>query len=63
MGGYGDCGICKEYKLLTEHHAKELGKDSTGNFPVIMICNECHVFHEKYVNLLKDRHGYDPDKE
>ena len=62
MGGFGEYGICKIYKELTEHHAKELGKDLTGKFPVIMICNDCHVFIEKYMNLLRDRHDYNPDK-
>jgi len=27
----------------------------------IGLCNECHVWHEKYINALKT-YGYDPEK-
>lgn len=62
MGGSAKCPICKEWKLLTEHHAKELGRNPSGEWEKIMICEECHIQHEKYVNLLKARYNYDPDK-
>jgi len=57
----GQCPICKKRTELTEHHMKELGRDQNGRIRTIGICNECHVFHEKYVNALKT-FGYDPDK-
>jgi hypothetical protein len=62
MGGIlAQCPICKERKELTAHHVKELGKDENGSFRKLGLCNECHVWHEKYINVLKT-FGYDPEK-
>jgi hypothetical protein len=36
-------------------------RKSDGKYHSIGMCNDCHVFHEKYVNALKT-FGYDPDK-
>jgi len=47
------CPICKERKDLTKHHIKEAGKDENGNYKKIGLCNECHVWHGKYINALK----------
>jgi len=46
---------------LTKHHIKELGRDENGVFRKIGLCNDCHVWHEKYINALKT-FGYDPEK-
>ncbi len=62
MGGtLGQCPICKKRMELTKHHIKELGKDENGIFRKIGLCDECHVWHEKYINALKT-FGYDPEK-
>ena len=62
MGGIlAQCPICKERKELTAHHVKELGKDENGSFRKLGLCNEYHVWHEKYINTLKT-FGYDPEK-
>jgi len=60
-GILAQCPICKERKELTAHHVKELGKDKNGSFRKLGLCNECHVWHEKYINVLKT-FGYDPEK-
>jgi len=57
----GICPVCKERKELTKHHAKEMDKKPDGSFQSISLCDDCHVFHEKYVNALKT-FGYNPDK-
>ena len=62
MGGIlAKCPICKKRKELTKHHVKELGRDENGVFLKIGLCNDCHVWHEKYVNALKT-FGYTFDK-
>lgn len=54
MGGtLGQCPICKKRTELTQHHLKELGKDEKGVYHKLGLCNDCHVWHEKYVNALK----------
>jgi len=47
------CPICKMRKDLTEHHIKEAGKDKNGSYKKIGLCDDCHVWHEKYINALK----------
>ena len=44
MGGWGKCPCCKEDKLLTEHHDKEIQKK-------VMICRDCHDVIEEYLKL------------
>ena len=46
MGGLGYCLCCKEDKLLTEHHDKEIKEK-------IMICKDCHEMIEDYQKLVE----------
>jgi len=62
VGADNKCPICKEWMKLTEHHAYELGPNSSGVWTKISICDDCHKVHEKYVNMLTARYEYDPKK-
>lgn len=53
MGILAQCPICKKRTELTKHHIKELGKDENGNYRKMGLCDDCHIWHEKYVNALK----------
>lgn len=57
----GICLVCKSRTEVTEHHAKEMERKPDGKYQSITLCEQCHVFHEKYVNALKTL-GYNPDK-
>jgi len=46
MGGLGYCLCCKQDKLLTEHHDKEIKEK-------IMICKDCHDMIEDYQKLIE----------
>jgi len=46
MGGLGLCLCCKEDKLLTEHHNKEIKEK-------IMICTKCDDVIEQYQKLIE----------
>jgi hypothetical protein len=46
MGGLGLCLCCKQDKLLTEHHDKEIKEK-------IMICRDCHDVIEDYLKLIE----------
>jgi hypothetical protein len=46
MGGLGLCLCCKQDKLLTEHHDKEIKEK-------IMICRSCHDVIEDYLKLVE----------
>ena len=62
MGGtLGQCPICKKRTELTQHHLKELGKNENGAYHKLGLCNDCHVWHEKYVNALKT-FGFNSEK-
>lgn len=47
----GECGICKEYTVLTEHHAKELGRDSTGSAHILKIWFESIIPVERKISI------------
>lgn len=57
----GICLVCKDRKNITEHHVKEMERKPDGKYQTVAICDDCHVFHEKYVNALRTL-GYEPDK-
>lgn len=46
MGGLGYCLCCKQDKLLTEHHDREIKEK-------IMICKDCHEMIEDYQKLVE----------
>ena len=56
MGGSGKCPMCSNVRVLTEHHEKLLdGKK-------IMICDDCHVLINRYIDFLEKNHGYEYGK-
>ena len=58
----GECRLCKTQKVeLKEHHVVEY-LDKEGKTPKIMICEDCHLKHEKYKNYLKNVCGIDIDR-
>ncbi len=59
-GILAQCPICKKREGLTQHQIKELGKDENGAYRKIALCNDCHVWHEKYINALKT-FGFNPE--
>jgi len=50
----GICSICKKPRDVTRHHIKELGKDENNSYHKMILCDECHQWHEKYVMALRD---------
>jgi len=50
----GICSICKKPKDVTRHHIKELGKDENNSYHKMILCDECHQWHEKYIMALRD---------
>ena len=50
----GICSICKKRQDVTRHHIKELGKDENNSYHKMILCDECHQWHEKYVMALRD---------
>lgn len=52
--------MCGEKALeLTEHHVVEALPDESGKAKSIVLCNDCHVKHERYRNYLKTECGID----
>ena len=53
MAHSGKCPMCTNHRLLTEYYEKLLGGKK------IMICDDCQVLMNRYVDFLEKNHGFE----